>query len=206
MSRVLGTVHIVTDAFVNAYIIDRGDHFLLIDTGIDTTGKLIQNYLIGLGRTIDDVSLILITHHHGDQIGSLMELKERTEARVAAHEYESELIRSKAGVTVDAILKHGDFIEGLEVIHTPGHTPGHIVLLDKSSGSLFIGDLAHEEGGMLYEIPHHYSMDPEGNRMSIARLLDYDFENVMPSHGNPIIGSGKDKVEKLVKELGLRLT
>ncbi len=201
MPPILGTIHMVTDVFVNAYIIERKDHLVLIDTGVESTWKLIQDYLASLDRSLEDISLILITHHHDDHTGSLKELKERTEARVAAHMDESQLIYSKTGVNVDVLLKHGDVVEGLEVIHTPGHTPGHVALLDRASSSLFIGDLAHEEGGELHEIPHQYSMSPDGNRRSIAKLLNYDFDNVMPSHGKPILEIGKVKVEKLVEEL-----
>lgn len=203
MPLIIGTIHMVTDLFVNAYVIERNDHFVLIDTGVESTWKLIRDYLASLDRSLEDISLIIVTHHHGDHTGSLRELRERTGARVAAHLDESQLIRSKTGINADVLLKHGDLIDGFEVIHTPGHTPGHVALLDRASSSLFIGDLAHVEGGELHEIPHHYSMDPEGNRRSIAKLLDYDFDNLMPSHGDPILRIGRMKLEELVKELGI---
>jgi hypothetical protein len=39
------------------------------------------------------------------------------------------------------------------------------------------------------------------NRASIARLVSYDFDHIMPSHGNPIVGKGKEVLKQLVSEL-----
>jgi len=92
-------------------------------------------------------------------------------------------------------------VHGLQVIHTPGHTPGHIALLDMETKALFVGDLIYEENGRLMEIPQKYSMDPEMNRESIKKLLNYDFIHILPSHGRPVIGDEREKLSELVKTL-----
>ncbi len=202
MGVVLGDIHVVTDDFVNVYLLVRGGEVVLIDAGLESTWRLLEEYLGGLGLSLGSISTIIVTHHHGDHVGSLRKVAEASGARVAAHVEEAGLIKARTGVDVDLGLRDGDTLHGLRVIHTPGHTPGHIALLDPETRSLFTGDLVHEQDGDLYEIPQKYSMDPEGNRRSIARLLTLDFENLLPSHGSPLLGGGKDKLRSLLERLG----
>jgi len=196
--RILNGIHMVKISFVNVYIIERDDELLLIDTGIPGSTDNILSYIEAIGYKPDNVSIIVITHAHQDHIGGLRALIKRTNAMVAAHRLEREYISDK----VDILLEEGMNVKGLRVIHTPGHTPGHICLLDINANSLFVGDLMYEENGKLYEIPHKYSRDPERNRDAIRKLLDIEFRHIMPSHGNPIIERGKNAVYELLKELG----
>ena len=135
-----------------------------------------------------DVATIIITHAYWDHIGGLRTPIKRINAMVAAHRLERGYISDK----IDILLEEGMNVKGLKVIHTPGHNPGHICLLDTNTNSMFIGDLMYEENGQLYEIPHKYSRDPERNRDAIRKLLDIEFKHIMPSHGNPIIDHGKN--------------
>jgi len=196
--RILNGIHMVKISFVNVYIVERNDELLLIDTGIPGSTDNVLSYIESIGYKPDDVSIIIITHAHWDHIGGLRALIKRTNAMVAAHRLEREYISDR----VNILLEEGMNVKGLRVIHTPGHTPGHICLLDTNTNSLFIGDLMYEENGQLYEIPHKYSRDPERNRDAIRRILEVDFKHVMPSHGNPIIDEGKNAVIKLLRELG----
>jgi hydroxyacylglutathione hydrolase len=72
---------------------------------------------------------ILITHNHFDHIGALSELKTALNIPVAAHLEDGDSLP----VEVDLLLQHGDkMIFGaveLEVLHTPGHTPGSVCFL-----------------------------------------------------------------------------
>ena len=45
-----------------------------------------------------------------------------------------------APVEPDILLKEGDMIEGLQVVHVPGHTPGSIALFDAQRKVMFVGD------------------------------------------------------------------
>jgi len=191
----------LTDTFVNVFMIIRGPNIVLIDTGIEGTWIKLKEFLQSLRMDLKDVGLIVLTHHHGDHVGSLKKLVELSRAEVAAHKAELELIKSKTGIEPSIALKDGDRIRGLTVIHTPGHTPGHIALLDEMTRTIFVGDLLYEEGGTLFEIPHRYSMDSEGNRRSITKLRDFDFDNLAPSHGRPLIGNGRAKLVELINRL-----
>jgi glyoxylase-like metal-dependent hydrolase (beta-lactamase superfamily II) len=199
--EVLDGIHVLREDYVNFYLIVRDGNAVLIDTGL--TGKPLREYLERIGLRPSNVKVIIITHYHMDHTGGLRSVHEFTEAPIAAHREEAGLVEDRADIKPSILLEDGQTIEGLLVVHTPGHTPGHIVLIDEKTGALFIGDLAYEEDGRLVEIPHRYSLDPEMNRRSIRRLLDYEFKHVLPSHGRPLLGSGREKVEELVKELGL---
>ena len=200
--RVLEGIHLITLSFVNCFLVERGGELILVDTGVEGSSKQIFNYIESLGYKLGDVSLIVITHKHGDHTGALKEVLGETDAKVAAHKLEADGIIEKAGIeNIDILLEDNQVIGDLRVIHTLGHTPGHICLLDEKTGALFVGDLVHEENGELHEIPQYYSEDPEGNREAIKSLLDIDFLHVLPSHGKPILNNGKNALRELVERL-----
>ncbi|MEE9514947.1 MAG: MBL fold metallo-hydrolase [Candidatus Brocadiales bacterium] len=121
--------------------------------------------------------LIINTHGHGDHIGANKEVKEAfPEIKIAIHKDDVEcLTHPKKNLSflggfllksppADIVLKEGDKvgIEGIEfeVIHTPGHTPGGICLLGKSSPDsdkkpdiLFSGDTLFQEGVGRTDLP-----------------------------------------------------
>ncbi|NJF25915.1 MBL fold metallo-hydrolase [Thermococcus sp. Bubb.Bath] len=198
--EVLPGIYRIFDTFVNAYLIDRGEYLVAVDTGIDTTCEKILEVARELGKPL---KAIVLTHGHLDHTGSLRCLKEKAGAIIAAHEDEEGFIFEKTGLRPDIKLKDGDTFEGLKVFHKPGHTTGSICLLDEATKSLFVGDLVIERGGQLEEVPHQYSLDPEMNRRRITELLEIDFENLLPAHGEPLIGNGKDKLRGLVERMGI---
>ncbi|WP_048146461.1 MBL fold metallo-hydrolase [Pyrococcus abyssi] len=200
MEEVIPGIYRIFDTFVNVYIVDRGDHLVLVDTGIESTCEKIIEAVKKLGKPL---KAVILTHGHMDHTGSLRCLKEVLNPIVASQEEEVEMIERNTGVKVDVKLKDGELFEGFRVLHKPGHTKGSICLLDEDSKSLFVGDLVVEENGKLKEVPHQYSMDPEMNRKRIIELLEVEFENLMPAHGNPIIGKGKEKIRELVESFNL---
>lgn len=94
---------------------------------------------------------ILITHHHQDHTGGVLELKARTGARVLGPALEKIPGR-------DLALEDGQRIRLLDldwqVLHVPGHTAGHIALFGEADGQplLFCGDTLFAAGcGRLFE-------------------------------------------------------
>jgi glyoxylase-like metal-dependent hydrolase (beta-lactamase superfamily II) len=202
LARLVDGIHVVTDDFVNVYLVETGEGVVVIDAGLETTWRHVYDVLRGMGRSPRDIIAVIVTHHHWDHVGSLKRIVEDTGARVVAHREEARLVEREAGVRVDWEVEDGDSVYGLRVIHTPGHTPGHIALLHEESRSLFSGDLVYERAGVLEEIPHRYSMDPMENRRSIARLAGYNFDNLLPAHGQPILGRGREALLELLRRLG----
>ncbi len=109
-------------------IIDPGGGFEIIDEKIQELGLKPQ--------------MILLTHGHSDHIGAVKELKDKYNIPVYVHELDAEciknpeinhsyeLFRKIISIDYDKLLEDGQVLElgelKIEVIHTPGHTPGGV--------------------------------------------------------------------------------
>ncbi|GMQ98723.1 MAG: MBL fold metallo-hydrolase [Acidimicrobiia bacterium] len=108
------------------------------------------------------------------------------------------LIRNKSAefpaFEPDVALSDGDAIDvagGLEVIHTPGHTAGHVCLLwKKDRGLLITGDAAGNMMGLNYMLGYD---DLETAKASLTKLAERDFEAAVFGHGKPLLSSASDK-------------
>lgn len=105
-----------------------------------------------------EVEKILLTHAHADHAGATAELAERLQVPVEGPQREDAFwIESLAEqsrmfglppsrpFTPDRWLEEGDRVEvgegTLEVLHCPGHTPGHLVFFDRAEGLALVGDV-----------------------------------------------------------------
>lgn len=115
------------------YIIEGNDKAMLIDTG--TKCEKLDEVV----RTITKKPLyVVITHAHGDHDGNIGYFKE-----IYLHPADTVLLgKSYKGVV--HFVKDGDVFDlggkKIEVVHTPAHTPGSIVLLDRQAGTCYSGD------------------------------------------------------------------
>jgi hydroxyacylglutathione hydrolase len=160
---------VYVDRFVYSYIL-LGKRICLIDTGVSGTSAQMETYLKELGRSMEEVSLVLLTHAHPDHIGGCLALKNNSPALFGAHAADKgwiedverqyrerpilnffELVAGPVGV--DKILKEGDAIEWdqgktLQVLETPGHSPGSVSFFFEKEGALFSGDVVPAPGGL----------------------------------------------------------
>jgi glyoxylase-like metal-dependent hydrolase (beta-lactamase superfamily II) len=139
--------------FVNAYLVREDDGFTLVDT---TLGGAADD-LIGAAQAAGgQIRRIALTHGHGDHAGSVESLKQKLgpdvqvllgelDARILAGEkvVEGKLPGSwpKVQWAPDVRLAPGDRVGSLEVVASPGHTPGHVAFLDSRDRTLIAGDV-----------------------------------------------------------------
>ena len=148
---------------VNAYLAREYDGLTLIDTMLGGSTETIVEGAEALGVPI---ARIVLTHAHGDHVGSLDALKARLpEAEVIISARDARLLKKDmtldpnepkdklrggypgAATRPDRTVEGGDRIGSLEVIFTPGHTPGHISLLDTRDRTVYCGDVYSTLGG-----------------------------------------------------------
>jgi glyoxylase-like metal-dependent hydrolase (beta-lactamase superfamily II) len=92
----------------------------------------------------------------------------------------------KLGAMVDRTVADGEelpYCGGITVIHTPGHSPGHICLYLKLSKTLIAGDALFAEGGALVPAPQFLNHDSEAAVKSLKKLTSYDIKTVICYHG-----------------------
>ncbi|MCL4459452.1 MAG: MBL fold metallo-hydrolase [Chloroflexi bacterium] len=178
----------------NCYIVTCPEtrQALVIDPGGDA--PLILSSLQQLKAT---VRYIVNTHGHFDHVLADKELKEATAAPLAIHRLDVPLLQSAAANAAlftgnqyaecpapDLFLEEGDTLKvgtlTLQVLFTPGHTPGHISL--HIAGSVFVGDVLFNHGIGRTDLP---GGNQEQLLQSIVQKLFPlgDATRVYPGHG-----------------------
>jgi glyoxylase-like metal-dependent hydrolase (beta-lactamase superfamily II) len=188
---------------MESWILDC-DKTILIDGGMTPEHvKGIGKELESIGKGWKDVTLILVTHKHGDHINNLPELVELTGAPVKAQKLEAPLIEAAKGIKVESLENHEvlPYCGGIEVIHVPGHSEGNCCFYLKKHKAIIAGDTIRSDvEGVITPPPERYCLDVEQATREIKRLLDYDFDYLIYTHGKDTMEGAKEKVRALVAE------
>jgi glyoxylase-like metal-dependent hydrolase (beta-lactamase superfamily II) len=150
---------------VRAYLVPHATGLVLVDTGMDPAGDAIQTALAGAGASWSDVSDVVLTHAHPDHVGALDQVK-ASAPNVTVHAHPSERLPGASAVD------DGSRVGTLRVFATPGHTAGHISLIDNDRGALLIGDCLGVVDGQLVRAPDPFTADRETAERSLERLRD----------------------------------
>lgn len=183
--------------FVSAYVLVRDGEAAIVDTGVAGSADAIEEALSGVGLGWDTVGHLVLTHHHGDHVGSAADVLSR--APDAAAYAGAEDIGAITGLPRPlAAVGDGDEVFGLQVVTTPGHTAGSISVLDRAAGVLVAGDALRTEGGRPALPGAQFTVDMDQARTSVAKLGGLAFETLLVGHGEPI----ESGASGLVAELG----
>ena len=98
---------------------------------------------------------------------------------------------------VGSTLKDGDMVGPVRVLHTPGHTPGHLAFWWPERRVLFAGDAIATYPVFEAGWPA-FNLNPTQQHTSIRRMADLEAEVVAVGHGDPITGGAAERLRSLV--------
>jgi glyoxylase-like metal-dependent hydrolase (beta-lactamase superfamily II) len=207
-----GVWRIPTTARDNAFLVEADDGWTLVDVGWARAPARIADAVARLGGRVTDIRRIVVTHAHPDHVQGAAEMRARTGAELLVHAGDAAWLRAGrvppagrqgalgrlidrlprlhwAPVAEDGTLVDGEVVGGLEVIHTPGHSPGHVVLLHQPTRTLLTGDAVFHRSARPGQGPAALAADATARDASLRRL-PADVAAVGFAHGSPLTGDG----------------
>ncbi|QNK86264.1 MBL fold metallo-hydrolase [Sporosarcina sp. resist] len=188
---------------------------VLIDTGFPGQIEDLRVEMSKVGVSFDKLKVVILTHQDIDHIGSLPEILQEcgNNIKVYAHDLDKPYIQGDLPLLkdghldnppkgkVDDTLKDGQelpYCGGIHVIHTPGHTPGHISIFLKQSKTLIAGDSMYSVNGIIGGIHAPTTLDIKAARLSLKKYLDLDLESVVCYHGGLSKVNINDQIQKVI--------
>jgi len=203
----------------NSYLIHSQNGAIIVDTGMPGNETKILDYARTLGIEPSSITTIILTHPDIDHAGSVAKLKKLTNAKVAIHEADAPrlsgekkmkeakgalgLVFKVMGVFIkfnpvkpDVLLKDSDKIDGMTIIHTPGHTDGSISVYLPGE-ALLVGDALRTTTSESLKLPPA-TLDMEKAKESIKTISELSYTCLLPGHGPPIKPNASTKVKQFV--------
>jgi glyoxylase-like metal-dependent hydrolase (beta-lactamase superfamily II) len=189
---------VITD-FVSAYVLVRGKEIAIVDTGLPNNGAKFAETIKTAGLGWEAVGHVILTHYHPDHVGSMGEvLAAAPQARVYAGAADIPQIKSPRPLTP---VKDGEEVFGLQIIATPGHTPGHLSVLDPVGSLLVVGDAMGNINHRLSGSNPQYTADMAQANQSVKKLAALTFAKAVFGHGDPIDQDASAAVATLARTL-----
>ena len=189
----------VNMGFVNAYVLVRGKEAAVVDTGTPNNASKIADVVRTAGLGWDAIRHVILTHYHGDHVGSVGEVLVAA-PKATAYAGAADIPQIKSPRPLKAVADN-DEVFGLRVIATPGHTPGHVSVLDPAGSLLILGDAMNNIDSKLAGPNPKYSADMAQAHQSVKKLAKLKFQRAVFSHGEPIDKGAAQAIAKLAGTL-----
>ncbi|MDY7104165.1 MAG: MBL fold metallo-hydrolase [Actinomycetota bacterium] len=191
----------VSFGFVSAYLLMRDGEAVLVDTGPSGGADRFDPALSALGIGWPEVRHVVLTHLHGDHVGGLAPVLDAAPDAVG-YAGEADLSGIDSPRALEALVD-GDAVAGLQIIHTPGHTPGHVSVFDPDVGVLVAGDaLTGGDDGETVSGPNpEFTPDMATANTSAASLAGLDVGTILFGHGEPVVGGADALLDQLAPSL-----
>lgn len=210
---------------VSAWLVWHADGWTLVDSG---PPEAASELVVALRQALRGSGLprVVLTHAHYDHAGGLAGLRLAWNPAVICHRDETPFVTGDLNylgqrahslafwfgryflrnrpwqIPVAREVEGGQAVDGMAVIHLPGHTPGHIGLLHPQDGAILCGDAVMNLRGRLAPPFAIATPDPGMAEDSIARLGELDYDHLLPSHGPPILGRGREAILDYLERRG----
>lgn len=216
--------------FINSFAFVEGDgRVTLVDCGLKRAPARIVAGLAQIGKRPADVTRIILTHAHLDHAGGAHAMVGATGADgVAIHEADAPFIREGVAPPTDTSITSGrlfsrlpastfaaspvgeelhdeqllDVAGGLRVVHTPGHTPGHVSLLHEPTGVLITGDAIFNMASRMRWPIAAICTSFRQNRQSAHALGELDFTLAAFTHGPEVRENARETVRGFLARKG----
>ena len=212
---------------VRAFLLDAGGELTLVDTLFENDATGVLDAIRALGRSPRDLKRIVLTHAHRSHLGGLAALKRETGATVVAHEREADIVAGErpaqsvglkptrpfrtypfqVGIflgrpkhkpcPIDESVVDGAAVGPLEVLHIPGHSPGHLGFHWAERGLLIAGDAIATWPRFETGWPA-FNLNLEQHRESVRRLAGIEVRIVGVGHGDPLTQAASERLRELV--------
>ena len=208
-------------ATTNCWLWQEFDGLTLVDAGHPWNAKVILDAIKQVGHPL---KRIVITHAHPDHAGAAAEVSAATRAVVLAHGADIPFLQGRPMSDVPgfwpcrAILKtgqhlgilnppaikdvvpvaDGDMVGQLQVLHTPGHTPGSISLWVDEEKALFGGDNLCSRFSSLHVGVPWFTLDLTAQKNSLSRYASLPVQVLLPGHGSVYRGDVARQVQRLL--------
>lgn len=215
--------------YINSFaFVDSDGSVTLVDCGLRRAPATIVAALAGIGKRPSDVTRIILTHAHGDHAGGGRAMVEQCAVDGAQiHADDVSYIREghnapAADTTMGRLMSRGgpatfdpfpiaaelvdgqvlDVAGGLRVLHTPGHSPGHVSLLHEESGVLITGDaIFNMAWGMTWPLATVCTSASQ-NKQSAHVLGEVDYRLAAFTHGPEIRDNAREAVRGFLTRKG----
>lgn len=207
-------------AYVSAYVLVRGDVAAVIDTGFPDSADQIGAALNAAGPGWRGVRDIVVTHAHPDHFGGVEQVADRAATatvHVGARDLDEVRLAAPAPFTPSPgasptrrsdfsrrlhAVADGDDVFGLQVVATPGHTPGHVAVFDVDSAVLVAGDaLTNTVDGLLRGALPLATQDEKAAAGSVRKLAALEPHVILVGHGPPVVQDAATKLRRLASSL-----